>query len=197
MKSAKTVDSYIADHPKWGPELKLLQKVLRDTELEEQVKWGMPVYTIKNKNVIGITGFKNFFGIWFYQGVFLSDPKKLLRNAQEGKTKAMRHLNFAHKDEMDFKLIKAYVREAIENEKAGKRVKIAKKKLAMPPLLAAAFKKDKKLDAAFKALSLTKQNDFKDYLLSAKREATKASRLQKILPMIKEGIGMNDKYKKK
>jgi len=197
MEKAKTVDSYIAKHPKWRAELRILQAVIHETELEEKVKWGMPVYTLNNKNVIGITGFKHFFGIWFYQGVFLSDPKKVLRNAQEGKTKAMRHLNFESKDEMDLKLIKAYVNEAIKNEKAGKRVKAERKQIPIPPLLAAAFQNDKKLKAAFEKHSLTNQNDFKEYLYSAKREATKETRLEKIIPLIKDGVGMNDKYKKK
>jgi len=195
MKGTKTVSTYVDSHPVWSKELKLLRKELQKTELEEKIKWGMPVYTLDNKNVIGLTGFKKFFGLWFYQGCFLKDKKNLLRNAQEGKTKGMRHLNYTNVEDIDFKIVSAYIKEAIENEKAGKRIKVEKKISTLPPLLKASFSKDKKLKAAFDALSRGKQNDYKEYISSAKREATKESRLQKIIPMIHDGIGINDKYK--
>jgi len=104
MDKKKTVDAYISGH-QWEKELKYLRGVLKKTELIETVKWGMPVYTIDNKNVIGLTGFKKFFGLWFYQGSFLSDPHKLLRNAQEGKTKGMRHMNWTDKKEVDLSIV--------------------------------------------------------------------------------------------
>ncbi len=195
MDKNKTVEKYVNNHPLWSEELQLLRKELLKTELEEQIKWGMPVYTLNNKNVIGLTGFKKFFGLWFYQGSFLKDTKKLLRNAQEGKTKGMRHLNYSSKSDIDMKVVKAYVKEAIQNEKAGKRIKVEKKKLAIPALLKTAFAENKKLAAAFVDLTPGKQNDYKEYLLSAKREATKMNRLEKIKPMILDGIGLNDKYK--
>ncbi len=195
MERKKTVESYVNNHPQWSEELKLLRKVLQNTELEENIKWGMPVYTLNNKNVVGITGFKKFFGLWFYQGAFLKDSKKLLRNAQEGKTKGMRHLNYSSKADIDMKIVKAYLKEAIQNEKDGKRIKVEKKKWTMPPLLAAALTENPKLETAFGELTRGKQNDYKEYLLSAKREATKISRLEKIKPMILEGKGLNDKYK--
>jgi len=197
MSPVKTVKSYIDSHSLWSKELQALRAELLKTELEENIKWGMPVYTLGNKNVIGLTGFKKFFGLWFYQGAFLKDTKKLLRNAQEGKTKGMRHLNYTHLDEVDMNVVAVYVKEAIANEKAGKRIKVEKKSIPIPPLLALAFEKDKKLAAAFIALSVSKQNDFKEHINTAKRESTKTSRIEKILPMIKAGVGLNDKYKKK
>lgn len=96
---------------------------MAQTGLVETTKWGGIVYTLGNKNVIGIGGFKNYFTIWFYNGVFLSDPKKKLVNANEGATKSLRQWRFASADEIDAPLIVAYVKEAIANERAGKSIK--------------------------------------------------------------------------
>lgn len=195
MGKAKSAEDYIKNHPLWSEELSILRELVMKTELEETLKWGMPVYTLDNKNVVGITGFKNFFGLWFYQGCFLSDPNKLLRNAQEGKTKAMRHLNFTDVKDIKKTIVKAYVKEAIANQKAGKVVKHERKKLMMPELLKTALATDKKLAKAFEKFTPGNQKEFKEYILSAKQEKTKVRRLEKIIPMIKDGVGMNDKYK--
>ena len=68
----KTAEEYVGSHPVWSDELKTLRQLLLKSELEETVKWGMPVYTLDGKNVVGIAGFKKHYGLWFYQGVFLS-----------------------------------------------------------------------------------------------------------------------------
>jgi uncharacterized protein YdeI (YjbR/CyaY-like superfamily) len=87
------------------------------TELNETYKRGISVYTIVNKNVLGILAIKHHFGIWFYNGVFLKDSKKVLENAQEGKTKAMRHWKFGSKEDIDETAILSYFHEAISNQK--------------------------------------------------------------------------------
>ena len=71
MTMCQTVDEYLLKHPEWQEELVHLQKLINSTALVETVKWGMPTYTINNKNVLGIGAFKSYFGIWFFQGVFL------------------------------------------------------------------------------------------------------------------------------
>ena len=71
----------------WSEELEVLKALVNKTNLTEEIKWGGPVYTYLNKNIVGIGGFKSYFGIWFFNGVFLKDEKKLLINAQEGTTK--------------------------------------------------------------------------------------------------------------
>lgn len=141
--------------------------------------------------------FKQHFGIWFFQGVFLSDPLEVLENAQEGKTKAMRHWKFAENSSLNRAQIDAYVAEAIANTKKGLKVLPSKKsaKTKIPPELKQALE-DPKLKMAFEALSPYKQRDFAEYVATAKQEATKSRRLEKILPMILEGIGLNDKYRK-
>ena len=90
MYRAKSVDDYIAHHPEWETELKRLKAVLESTALHADIKWGAPCYTSNGKNVVGLMAFKSYFGLWFHQGVSLKDDAKVLINAQEGKTKALR-----------------------------------------------------------------------------------------------------------
>ena len=104
----------------WATELEILTALISKTELVATVKWGGPVFTYHGKNVIGIVGFKNYFAIWFYKGVLLKDESAVLMNAQEGITKSLRQWRFTSKDEIDEKLLLAYIVEAIAIEKSGK-----------------------------------------------------------------------------
>lgn len=196
MNQTKTVESIIAEHPKWSNELSLLRSILNETELEETIKWGIPTYTINNKNVVGLAGFKNHFALWFFNGCFLSDNKKLLVNAQEGKTKGMRHLRFTNEADIKKKVVKEYLLEAIENQKAGKEIKPQRKVLKQAEVMKEAFSTNKSLLLAFEKLSKGKQKDYIEYVATAKRESTRLSRMEKIKPMIESGVGLNDKYKR-
>ena len=197
MKKVSSVEEYIETNEKWSDALAQLRDVLLQTELEETLKWSIPTYTINGKNVCGIGAFKEHFGVWFFQGVFLKDELGILRNAQEGKTKAMRQLNFSSIDEIDKNVLLRYVKEAIANQKAGKEVKPdrSKKETIVPDELKVAFNANSVLEAAFKSLTPYKQREYCEHIASAKREATKHSRLEKIKPMIIQGIGLHDKYK--
>ena len=88
MTDSEKVTAYIQKHEKWSDELDTLRKIFTATELEEEVKWGSPTYTLNRKLVAGFAAFKNHYAIWFHQGVYLMDPYNVLSNAQEGKTKA-------------------------------------------------------------------------------------------------------------
>ena len=197
MEKNKTADEYYSREHHFQDEILYLRELALKTEAEETCKWGMPVYTINNKNVFGICRFKNFFGIWFYNGALMSDPKKVLRNAQEGKTKAMRHWNFTAKEEIDEKGVMNYIKEAIANQKAGKVLAPSKpnKKVAIPELLQQKLQADAKLKTSFESFSPYKQKEFCEYVAEAKQEATKLRRLDKVLPMIFDGVGLNDKYR--
>lgn len=180
----------------WAEELELLYSIVRSTELEETIKWGGPCFTINGKNVLGIGGFKSYVGIWFNQGVFLKDPQKVLVNASEEKTKALRQWRFQSIKEINPKLVKAYVQEAIENAKAGKELKPEKKKTGeIPAELQSALKKDKKLNASFSNLTPFKQREYIEYISDAKQEKTRIARVEKSAPLILEGKGLNDKYR--
>jgi uncharacterized protein YdeI (YjbR/CyaY-like superfamily) len=84
----------------WEAELEILKSIIDKTELVETTKWGGIVYTINNKNVMGIGGFKNYFTIWFWNGVFLKDELQVLINANEGVTKGLRQWRFTAKEEL-------------------------------------------------------------------------------------------------
>ena len=196
MHRAKSVEEYIENHPQWTTALKKLRKILTATKLEENVKWGGPCYTFDGKNVVGLGAFSEYVGLWFHQGVFLSDPDKVLINAQEGTTKALRQWRFTSDKEIKPGRVKAYLLEAIENQKKGKAIKPTRdKRVLVPPELKQALRKKAKASGAFEALTNGRQREYAAYIASAKRPETKTSRLAKILPMIEAGSGLNDKYR--
>ena len=196
MEKPIKAEEYIAAQTEWQDGLKQLRCLLLATELEETIKWGIPVYTIKNKNVVGLSAFKDYFGLWFYQGVFLDDPAQMLINAQEGKTKGMRQWRFASEDEIDPTLVAAYLEEAIQNQKEGKVMVSAKptRDLILPPELKQLLVENNSLKAAFEQFTIGKRREFSEYISEAKRAATKVQRLEKVLPMILAGEGLNDRY---
>lgn len=194
-KSEKLEAYYKKEHP-FKAGILFLREIALKTEAEEDFKWNIPVYTLNGKNVFGICKFKHHFGVWFFNGVFLKDPEKILENAQEGKTKGMRHWKFQNLDEVDPKTVLGYMEEALENQKKGLEVKPEKtKKIELPELLQSELSKDAALKSAFEKLTPYKQKEFCEYLTEAKQEKTKLRRLAKILPMIKSGAGLNDAYR--
>ena len=196
MSQKKTVDDYLIDAPYWQDELMKMRRILLSTDLSETIKWGMPCYTHAGKNIVGMSGFKSYFGLWFHQGVFLSDPEKVLINAQNEKTKALRQWRMTSSRDIKSELIKSYIAESIEHSLAGKTVpKAAPRKLNLPPVLSAALKGNSSLKAEFGKFRTAQQCDFADYISSAKQDATKHKRLEKIIPLIQAGVGLNDKYK--
>jgi uncharacterized protein YdeI (YjbR/CyaY-like superfamily) len=180
----------------WQEEINLLNEIIRKTPLEHHIKWGMDVYTFEGKNVVGVSGFKSYFGLWFYNGVFLSDPKGVLVSAQEGKTKAMRQWRFQSANEIDEAAILNYLKEAIQLEKKGKR-RTPEKSVdpELPQVLASALEDDAVLRDSFNGLSPYKRKEYSEFIGSAKQEKTQIARLEKCRPLILDGIGLNDKYK--
>jgi uncharacterized protein YdeI (YjbR/CyaY-like superfamily) len=180
---------------KWEEELLLLKSIIDKTELTETIKWGGPVYVLNKKNVIGVGGFKDYFAIWFFNGVFLKDEKKKLINAQEDRTKSLRQWRFTSKEEVNEKEVLDYILEAIENEKQGKIIKPAKKEAIVSELLQKEMDQHPALAEAFQKFSPYKQYEFLEYIETAKQEKTKLSRIEKVIPMIIENVGLNDKYR--
>ena len=197
MKKVNSVEEYIETHENFTEELTVLRDIINSTEVEETLKWSSPVYTVNGKNVAGLGAFKNHFGIWFFNGVFLKDEQKLLVNAQEGKTKALRQMRFSPIKEIDRNVVLHYVKEAIENQKAGKEIKPdrSKKETIIPIELQEIFDNDSNFYERFNALSSYKQREYCEHISTAKRETTKLSRIEKIKPMILTGAGLHDKYK--
>lgn len=179
----------------WNEELELLKSIINKTELVETTKWGGIVYTINNKNVVGIGGFKNFFTIWFFNGVFLKDELNVLVNANEGVTKALRQWRFTSKNDLNEKLILVYLKEAIANEKDGKSIKPTKKEIEISEFFQHHLDSDTLFAEAFFNFSPYKQKEFLEYIDTAKQEKTKNTRFEKIKPLILQNIGLNDKYR--
>ena len=195
MESPKTKTHTWDKVNSWSEELELLKSIIAKTELVETTKWGGPVYVLNGKNVLGVGGFKNYFTIWFFNGVFLKDEKKVLVNAQEGVTKSLRQWRFTSKEEVNETAILDYIHEAIENEKQGKIIKPEKGKSIVSELFEKELDANPDLKEAFQKFSPYKQKEFLEYIETAKREETKRSRIEKIKPMILENIGLNDKYR--
>lgn len=196
MKSAKTVDEYILN-AKYGKEILLvLRDIIRKTELTETIKWGSPVYTYDSKNIVGIGSFKSYSGLWFYQGALLKDKARVLINAQEEVTKALRQWRLTSLDEINEKLILEYIHEAIENQKKGREIKPDRNKpVVIPDELQDAFAENPQLKEAFNRFTPGHQREYADYVSEAKREETRINRVRKITPMIMEKKGLNDKYR--
>ncbi|WP_394758813.1 YdeI family protein [Flavobacterium sp.] len=179
----------------WTEEIDFLQSIVAKTELIETTKWGGIVYTYNGKNVLGIGGFKSYVGLWFFNGVFLKDEAKVLVNAQEGVTKALRQWRFDSKDTIDEKLVLHYIAEAIQIEKDGKSYKPEKKEVIVSSFFQNFLKENSSISEAFNLFSPYKQKEFIEYIDIAKQEKTKLDRLEKIKPIILEGKGLNDKYR--
>lgn len=135
----------------------IIATIISKLPIEKTTKWGADVFTYNGKNVVSYGGFKNFFGIWFYNGVFLKDKYKVLVAAQS-KTKSLRQWRFTSKNEIDKKKITEYINEAIEIEKKGLKIK-AEKFTPMPisELLETELNKDQNLKTNFEKLTPGKQ----------------------------------------
>lgn len=197
MAKIKSVDQYIQGLSHWQDEVAELRSILQALPLEETIKWGAPTYVAFGKNVLGIAAFKDYFGLWFFQGALLTDPGRCLMNAQEGKTKAMRQWRFTAQDQIDEEAIRQYAGEAIALAEQGKEIKPARSQmLSIPAELQDALDQDKAAKASFSALTQGRQREFAQYVEEAKRAETKTRRLEKILPMILAGQGLNDRYRR-
>jgi uncharacterized protein YdeI (YjbR/CyaY-like superfamily) len=196
MLRHKSVDAYIDSAEHWQMELKELRRLLLSTGLSETVKWGGPCYMSNDRNVVGLGAFKDYFGLWFYQGALMKDTEKVLVNAQEGRTRAQRQWRMTSAKNIRPALVKRYVREAIAIAKSGRVINAERSKpLVIPQELKAALGSSRNAGSSFARLRPGLQREYAEYVSSAKREETRQRRIQKILPMIAAGAGLNDKYR--
>lgn len=197
MKKYKSADDFFSDQQQWRAELRRLREIVLSTSLKEELKWGVPCYTHAGKNVVGIGAFKSYFGLWFHQGALLADDKGTLVNAQEGKTKALRQWRMQSATDIKPSIIKRYLKEAVANVDLGKEIKADRDKpIDMPAELSKAMRKHKGATAAFRELRRGLQREYAEYISDAKRDDTKLRRIEKILPKIVAGGGLNDKYRR-
>lgn len=194
-KKAPSWDSY---RQQWILAEELMNQLIVQTPLKKEFKWGTDIYTFQGKNVVGWGGFKSFFSIWFYNGVFLEDKEKVLVSASEGKTKSLRQWRFTDVKEMNEKKILAYIQESIQTIIDGKSLQPQKSKPGKPEgVLKVALENDKVFQSSFESLTPGRKKEYIEYINEAKQEATKQKRLEKIIPLIMQGKGLHDKYKSK
>lgn len=197
MRRAKSVDDYIQNSANWYAELNRLCTILRSSPLDEEIKWGAPCYTYRGKNVVGVGGFQKYFGLWFHQGALLKDDSKVLINAQEGVTRALRQWRMTAASDIKPAIIKRYIKESISHVESGQEIRSERNKaLNVPEVLSKAMRRHKGATAAFKGLRKGLQREYAEYIESAKRDDTRLRRIEKILPMIVAGVGLNDKYRR-
>lgn len=175
---------------RWEAEIAEMQRLLTGFGMTEECKWGKPTYAFDGKNVVILQGFKEYFGLMFFQGALLKDQKKLL--VQLGRTRAGRLMKFTSVEQIveSAATIRAYVREAIAVEKAGLRVEKKKTEdFPVPEELTAKFKKDAKFRKAFEALTAGRQRSWLYHIAGAKQAATRVARIEKAGPAIFAGRG--------
>ena len=177
----------MAYRERWQAEIAALRKILSGFDLKEERKWGKPCYTIDEKNVVIIQGFKEYCALGFFQGALLKDPKRLL--VQLGQVQAARVMKFTSAKEIATKAatIKAYMREAVAAEKAGMKVETKPPEIPMPAELKQKFRNDPRFRRAFEGLTPGRQRGYLFHFTGAKQSRTRTARIEKAMPAIFEG----------
>lgn len=190
----RQVSDLINHSDRWKEEMQLLRAYLLDCGLEEEYKWRQPCYTFNGNNVIIIGNFKNYCCLSFFKGVLLQDEHKKLESPGEN-SQSVRLMKYTNAEDIakNEQLIKSYIFEAIEVEKAGLKVDTSKKKEeALPEELIQKFNQDDKFRAAFEGLTPGRQRAYLMFFNQAKQSKTKVDRINKYEKRILMGKGMND-----
>ena len=188
------VDFYFSKSKQWSDELSRLRTIILDCGLEETLKWGVPCYTFQQANIILIHAFKQYCAVLFFKGALLADSNGILIQQTEH-VQAARQARFTNIKEVSDReaLLKAYIYEAIEIEKAGLKV-VLKETAAfiMPEELQKKLAADAALKTAFEKLTPGRQRAYILHFAAAKQTKTRESRIEKSIPQILAGKGLND-----
>jgi uncharacterized protein YdeI (YjbR/CyaY-like superfamily) len=188
------VDLFLKRQDKWRREFEKLREILRGSGLTEELKWGHPCYAREGKNVALIHGFKDYCAILFHKGALMKDPKGVLIQ-QTKNVQAARQIRFTSIQEVKKleKTVKAYLREAIEIERAGLKVQFKRTEdIERPEELESKLAANAKLKAAFAALTPGRQRAYIFHFAQPKLPKTRAARVEKHTPRILEGLGLDD-----
>lgn len=188
------VDAFLLRTKKWRPEFEKLRAIILGCRLTEELKWGVPCYTLQDKNVVLIHGFKDYCAILFPKGALLKDPENVLIR-QTANVQAARQIRFTDLGEISAKesVLKAYIREAAELEKSGTKVPLKETRdFAVPAELRSRWAAAPALKAAFEALTPGRQRAYLLYFSSPKRSGTRTSRIEKCAQRIIAGKGLMD-----
>lgn len=188
------VDWFFTKAKKWQEEYDKLRMIVLDCGLTEELKWGCPCYTFEDSNIVLIHGFKEYCALLFMKGALLKDAKGILVQQTEN-VQAARQIRFTHVEEIVQmeSLLKAYIREAIKVEKAGVKVPLKKtSEFKMPEEFKNVLDGTPSLKKAFYALTPGRQRGYLLYFASAKQSKTRESRIEKSMPKILKGEGLDD-----
>jgi uncharacterized protein YdeI (YjbR/CyaY-like superfamily) len=189
------VDAYLSKAKTWRKELAKLRRILLDCQLTEELKWAKPCYTFQQRNVVVVLPLKNYCALLFCKGALLKDPHGILIKAGEN-TQAARQIRFTSAGEIDQMetILKSYLRQAVEVEKAG--LEVTYKKTAdfvIPEELQKKLGKSAALKTAFAALTPGRQRGYLLYFSAPKQSKTRESRIEKFTQRILDGKGLNDR----
>lgn len=188
------VDKFLKEAKHWRQEMTTLRRIILKTHLQEDYKWSKPCYSYKGNNVAIIQPFKHCLGMMFFKGALLKDKKEMLvkngPHSQAGR-------RFEFRSEKDIQklesTIKSYVKEAIVIEQSGKQIEFKKAPEPMPEELKKMFAQKPGFKKAFSALTPGRQRAYILHFVGAKLASTRQSRIQKCIPQILQGRGINDR----
>ena len=188
------VDDFLQKSKKWQAEMTLLRELVLECHLTEEFKWRQPCYSFNGKNVLFVSSFKDFSVLAFFKGALLADPSNVLARSGEN-TQGMRMIRFTNCEQIQALRteIKQYIFEAIEIEKAG--LKVPKTDVASPSLpaeLSEVFDQNAEFQQAFNKLTPGRQRAYILHFSSAKQVETRKSRIEKLIPRILKGKGIDD-----
>ena len=188
------VDWFFKKDTKWKDEYERLRRIVLDCGLTEELKWGCPCYTLEGSNIVLIHGFKDYCALLFHKGALLKDAKGIMIQQTEN-VQAGRQIRFTHADQIaDMEpVLKSYIKEAIKVEKAGVKVPFKKTtEFKMPAEFKSILEAKPALKKAFNALTPGRQRGYLLHFSSAKLEKTRESRIEKNIPKILKGKGLED-----
>jgi uncharacterized protein YdeI (YjbR/CyaY-like superfamily) len=187
------VDGILGKEKKWREEFETLRTIILDFDFTEDLKWYQPCYALEGKNVVLMHGFKEYCALMFFKGALLKDPKRIL--ATPGSHQAARQIRFTSvRQIVEMKpTVKAYIQEAIEVEKAGLKVKLKKTAdFKLPDEFQEKLNKIPALKTAFYALTPGRQRNYIYHFSQPKLSTTRGARVEKCMPRILDGKGLND-----
>jgi uncharacterized protein YdeI (YjbR/CyaY-like superfamily) len=188
------VDFFFTKAKKWREEFEKLRTIILDNQLTEELKWGVPCYTLQNKNVVLIHGFKEYCAILFVKGALLKDVKGVLIQQTEN-VQSARQIRFTNVQEIvkAEAILKAYIKEAIEVEKSGLKVDFKKtSEFKVPVEFQNKLDENFALSEAFYALTPGRQRAYIFYFSQPKLSRTREARVEKCMDLILDGMGLND-----
>ncbi|UQB70218.1 YdeI/OmpD-associated family protein [Epilithonimonas zeae] len=187
------VDDHINQSKQWKNEMNALRTIILDCQLAEDFKWGKPCYSFQGKNIVIIQGFKDYFALLFFKGGLMKDSQNLLVKMGEN-TQAGRQMRFENvQDILDKKsIIKDYIFEAVEIEERGEKVEIKREATPVPEEFQIKLNDSPELKSAFESLTPGRQRAYLIHFSAPKQSKTRESRIEKSIPNILDGKGIND-----